>query len=358
MQVEIGYIWKGYTTEGLKIKEADAKFYNVRTAPFKIYGLVDPMNTYNRLPKDIAISASGDVATHAKATTGVRVRFNTDSKYVGIRAKFAHHVLPSPHVTRLNETGFDIYVEEDGVDVYKASYYPPKDAFDGYEGMKHFEDNKMRCITIYFPIGNEVLDLEVALEPDAKVLEPNPYKYEKPVVFYGSSITHGFAASRPGTTYVNRIGRMLKTNIMNFGFSGSAKGEPQLAEYFKNIDMSVFVFDYDYNAPSVEHLENTHYAFYETIRKANPELPIIFITKPDAYRHTEEFSLARKDIIMRNYLTARENGDKNVYFIDGNAFFIGGDRMDYTVDGCHPNDAGAKRMADYIGTVVGELLKK
>lgn len=358
MQVETGNIWKGYSTEWLKIQETDAKFYNVRTVPFKIYGLVDPMNTYNRLPKDIAATISGDVACHAKATTGVRVRFNTDSKYVGIRAKFAHHVLPCPHVTRLNETGFDIYVEEDGVDIYKGSYYPPKDGFDGYEGIKHFDDNKMRCITIYFPIGNEVLDFEVALEPTAKVEEPNPYKYEKPVVFYGSSITHGFAASRPGTTYVNRIGRMLKTDIMNFGFSGSAKGEPNLAEYLAKLNMSVFVLDYDYNAPTVEHLINTHYNFYETIRKAHPDLPIVFVTKPDAYKFTAEFDLARKDVIMKNYLTARENGDKNVYFIDGNSFFVGGDRMDYTVDGCHPNDAGEKRMADYIGAVVGELLKK
>lgn len=358
MQVEIGDIWKGYSTEGLNIQETNAKFYNIRTSPFKIYGLVDPMNTYNRLPRDVAVAISGDVALHAKASTGARVRFNTDSKYVGIRVKFAHHVLPYPHVTRLAETGFDIYVEEDGRDIYKASYYPPKDAFDGYEGIKYFTDNKMRCITIYFPIGNEVFDFEVALEPDARISEPNPYKYEKPIVFYGSSITHGFAASRPGMTYVNQIGRMLKTNIMNFGFSGSAKGEPQLAEYFTGIDMSVFVLDYDHNAPSVEHLENTHYAFYEILRKAKPELPIIFVTKPDAYRHTEEYALSRKDVILRNYLTARQNGDKNIYFIDGNAFFVGGDRMDYTVDGCHPNDQGEAKMAEYIGSVLGELLKK
>ncbi|MBR2042709.1 MAG: hypothetical protein IJ946_00030 [Clostridia bacterium] len=358
MQVEIGNIWKGYSVEGLKIQETDAVFHNVRKAPFKIYGLVDPMNTYHRVPMDIAKTISGDVAYHGKATTGVRVRFNTDSKYVGIRAKFAHHVLPNPHITRLNETGFDIYVEKDGEDVYKGSYYPPKDGFDGYEGIKHFKDNKMRCITIYFPIGNEVLDLEVALEPNAKIEEPNPYKFEKPVVFYGSSITHGFAAGRPGTTYVNRIGRMLKTDIMNFGFSGSAKGEANMAKFLAELDMSVCVMDYDYNAPSVEHLINTHYNFYEIIRKAHPDLPIIFITKPDAGGYTTEFDLARKDVIMKNYLTARENGDKKVYFIDGNSFFIGGDRMDYTVDGCHPNDAGAKRMADCIGAVVGELLNK
>lgn len=357
MEIDVGNIWSGFSTEGLRIKETDAKYYNVRNEPFKIYGLVDPKNTYRRVPQEVVNKAPG-ISGHCNNSTGVRVRFCTDSNYVGIRCKFAKTVLANPHVTRLAETGFDLYVEQDGKDVYSFSYYPPKDAFEGYEGVKHFKDNKMRCFTIYFPIANEVYDLEVALQETATVAEPNPYKYEKPVVFYGSSITHGFCASRPAFTYVNQIGRMLHTNIMNFGFSGSAKGEPALAEFFAKIDMSVFVFDYDHNAPSVEHLINTHYAFYEIIRKANPDLPIIFITKPDGSKHTSQSTLARKDVIMKNYLTARGNGDKNVYFIDGSAFFIDGDRSENTVDGCHPNDLGERKMANYIGTVVGELLRK
>jgi hypothetical protein len=154
-------------------------------------------------------------------------------------------------------------------------------------------------VTIYFPIANEVYDLEVAVQNTAKIAPPNPYKYEKPVLFYGSSITHGFAASRPGMTYSAQVGRMLKTDIMNFGFSGNAKGEPALAEFFATLPMSAFVLDYDHNAPSVEHLINTHYAFYEIIRKANPLVPIIFVTQPDAAKHTAEFDLARKDVIMK-----------------------------------------------------------
>jgi hypothetical protein len=357
MEIDVGNIWVGYSKEGLKIKETDAKFYNVKEEPFKIYGLYDPKNSYHRIPDDVLKKAPG-ISGHHACTTGVRVRFCTDSKYVGIRASYKKTVLASPHITRLAETGFDIYIEEDGKDVYAGSYYPPKDGFDGYEGIKTFSDNKMRCVTIYFPIGNEVYDLEVALQETATVAAPNPYKYEKPVLFYGSSITHGFAASRPGMTYSAQVGRMLKTDIMNFGFSGNAKGEPALAEFFATLPMSAFVLDYDHNAPSVEHLINTHYAFYEIIRKANPLVPIIFVTKPDAAKHTAEFDLARKDVIMKNYLTARENGDKNVYFIDGNAFFIEGDRMDYTVDGCHPNDLGERKMAGYIGSVLAEVIGK
>lgn len=358
MLVDVGELWSGYCREGLDIKEEDTKFYNIRTAPFKIYGLVDPMNTYNRIPKDIAAKISGGVASKAPASAGARVRFATDSMYVGIKVEFKRHVLSSPHVTSLNETGFDIYVDEGTGQTYASSFIPAMDGFEGYQGITKFADKKMRQITIYFPSSNEIFDVEVALQNDAKLCEAAPYKYEKPVVFYGSSITHGFAASRPGMTYVNQIGRMLDTNIMNFGFSGNAKGEPGLAEYLAKLDMSVFVMDYDHNAPSDEHLKNTHYDFYKIIRENNPDLPIIIVTKPDARKYTDEWTLSRKDIILNTYLTARSQGDKNVYFVDGNSFFIGSDRLDFTVDGCHPTDRGFARMAEIIGGVVRELLEK
>ncbi len=152
MEIDVGNIWEVYSLEGLKIKETDDKFYNVKEEPFKIYGLYDPKNSYRRIPEDVLKKAPGITGHHANST-GVRVRFCTDSKYVGIRSKFKKTVLANPHVTRLAETGFDIYVEEDGRDVYFGSYYPPKDEFEGYEGVKHFNDNRMRQITIYFPIA-------------------------------------------------------------------------------------------------------------------------------------------------------------------------------------------------------------
>lgn len=61
MLVDGGELWSGYCREGLYIKEEDTKFYNIRTTPFKIYGLVAPMNIYNRITKDIAAKISGGV---------------------------------------------------------------------------------------------------------------------------------------------------------------------------------------------------------------------------------------------------------------------------------------------------------
>ena len=184
------------------------------------------------------------------------------------------------------------------------------------------------------------------------------YINEKPIVFYGSSITHGAAAGRPGNTYENFISQKYNVDYINLGFSGNAKGEQMMAEYIANLPMSVFVCDYDHNALTLEHLEKTHYPFYETIRKKHPEIPYIMVSRPDAninydFRDVRE---ERTDIIRSSYVRAKASGDNNVYFIDGQTLFEGEFYESCTSDGCHPNDIGFMRMADKIGAVIARAM--
>ena len=124
--------------------------------------------------------------------------------------------------------------------------------------------------------------------------------------------------------------------------------------------MSVFVCDYDHNAPTVEHLEATHYSMYKIIREKNPELPYIMISRPDYWTQMTEQSdiLKRRDVIMSSYLKARQTGDENVNFIDGLSFFVEPHQYDHSMDGIHPNDVGFLRMADSIGTVIRHIFEK
>ena len=57
-------------------------------------------------------------------------------------------------------------------------------------------------------------------------------------------------------------------------FRGGAKGETVMAEAIAKLDMAVFVYDYDYNAPNAAHLLKTHEPFFQIIRKAQPDLPV------------------------------------------------------------------------------------
>ena len=180
------------------------------------------------------------------------------------------------------------------------------------------------------------------------------YKYEKPIVYYGSSITNGAVCSRPGLTYEAIITRRFDINHVNLGFGGSARAEESMARYIASLDMSIFVYDYDHNAPTVKHLEATHSALFDTVRAAHPNVPVIMISRPTAVR-TEDTE-ARLAVIRATYERAIRSGDTNVYLIDGGEFFDGIGN-DWSMDNIHPTDHGFRLMANKIGDVIGEILE-
>lgn len=344
-------IWIGFSQEGLKIKEKDVKFFNVNEEPFRIYGLPDNRSGFRRLPDSISEKAP-NVKPHSFTSAGVRVRFETDSPYVAVRIKHGDYNFGSPNASKIAHSGIDLYFIKCGKQVYHSSFTPPLDTENGYEGIKYLPDG-LKQITLYLPILSEVYALEVGIKENSSLNRHPDYKTEKPVVFYGSSITQGIAASRPGNIYESMISRNLDCNFVDLGFSGSCKGETALAEYISELEMSAFVFDYDHNAPDVRHLENTHEAFYKIIRNAQHELPIIFVTRPEP--ELSEDTQARRAVIARTFLNARDNGDKNVYLIDGRTFFGNIGISDCTADGTHPNDLGMYFMSQGIGGILHEI---
>ncbi len=217
------------------------------------------------------------------------------------------------------------------------------------------KEKKIRNIEINFPLYNAVSEVYIGLDEDAKVLQGEKYVSKPPIVYYGSSITQGGCTSHPGNAYPNIISRRLNRDFINLGFSGSCKDELVMAEYIATLDMSVFVYDYDYNAGTAEYLEKTHEPFYKLFRKLKPDVPVVFITVADkSFSNIEK----RKQIIYNTYQNAVNSGDKNVYFIDGQTMYenVGYDLC--TVDNCHPNDLGFWYMANSIGKVLDNILNK
>ena len=151
---------------------------------------------------------------------------------------------------------------------------------------------------------------------------------------------------------------MLNANNTNLGFSGSALGEQSVAEYIASrTDIAAFVMDYDYNN-TVEGLRATHYEFYETVRKAHPDIPIIMVTRPIYTPEPTSSDRERQAIIKNSYNKAVKNGDENVYFVNGEDFFLNEMPDIYAVDMCHPNDLGNYCMAKTIYAVLKEALEK
>ncbi|MBP3369665.1 MAG: hypothetical protein J6L85_02830 [Clostridia bacterium] len=343
------------------IGDAEVVWLDVKSAPFSLHGLHDPENTpfFCRVPFDVAAATSAGVEALSKESAGGRVRFSTNSPYIAIRAKF-RVVGRSSHLTLVSSSGFDLYVDGEFGSRFIKEFRMPYDMVDSYEQIVYLDGESMRSYTINFPVHAVVDSLEIGLKPGSAIDGARPYRDIKPVVFYGSSIVHGTAASRPGTMYPAIISRELNIDFRDIGFSGMAKGETVLAKWMATLPMSVFVCDYDHNAPTVEHLEATHYALYETIRESNPDLPYIMVTRPDYWTlpREQEHILKRRDVIMTSYLKARATGDKNVYFIDGISFNVAPHQYETSLDGVHPNDVGFVRMADSIGTIIRHALEK
>ena len=335
------------------IKEKDIKFYNANQAPFEIFGVFYDNGKYRRMPENVAKTVNEGVYGLHTNTAGGRVRFKTDSRYVAINTKM-FSIGKMPHFALTGSSGFDLYVCEETPN-YVSTFTPPFNIQDGYESIIYFSSSKMREITINFPLYSGVCELYIGVDDKSTISSPKPYKFQKPIVYYGSSITQGGCASRPGNSYESIISRRLNADFVNLGFSGNAKGEKEIADYIKNLEMSAFVYDYDYNAPTTEHLKETHENMFEIIRKANPELPVVILSRPKFTLNDEENE--RLEIIRATYQNAMGSGDKNVYLIDGKTLMnLAGD--DGTVDGCHPNDLGFMSMAKAVGDILEKILCK
>ncbi len=338
---------------GSTINKTDVAWMRATDAPLRIHGLaVVEGEKFWRLPEYLIDNVNEGVCTLARHTAGGRIRFRTDSPYIAYRAKsFGGGQMP--HMPLTGSNGTDLFV--DGVSY--TTFRPNSAREQWFEGVADMRSAGMHDIELNLGLYNGYTEIYVGVQAGSSVEAPRPYTVEKPVVFYGSSITQGGCASKPGSCYTAFVARWLDADHINLGFSGSGKGEVNMAEYIASLDMSAFVLDYDHNAPDAEHLKKTHYRFYEIVRKAQKDLPMIMVSRPDTDRSPDDAD-RRREIILSTYLTARANGDRKVWFVDGRTLFGGRDRDCCTMDSTHPNDLGFYRMAEAIYPVVKEALGK
>lgn len=337
-----------------KITKPDLVFLDVRNEPIEVDGVFYENGSWHRMPEEVAKSVSEGVYTLHTASSGGRIRFKTDSPYIVVNTVMSL-VYGASHFAYTGIAGCDVYIRENGNQTYYNTFIPHFDPNKGYEACVTFPSCEMRELVINMPQYGSLQEIYIGLSNTAVLEAPTPYKHEKPIVYYGSSITQGGCASRPGNSYQNMISRRLDTDYLNLGFSGNAKAEDEMIDYVKGLDMSVFVYDYDYNAPSVEHLSSTHEKMFKAVRDAHPDLPVIILSRPKFTFWTED-EIKRVEIIRKTYENALASGDKNVYFLSGKELMIyaGNDGL---VDNCHPNDLGFYSMARVLGDMLEKILK-
>ena len=329
-----------------KIEKEDIRFYNVLEAPFEVRGVFYEDGKFRRLPETVASTVSPGVLKLHSHTAGGRVRFRTDSPYIAVSVRLCDTNLYS-HLSTVGSAGLDLYLEKDNRCV--KTFLPPRDVGDHYEFLIEFKLEGVKDWLINMPIYSGVVSMHIGLAEGAQLLPPEPLQCGKKVVFYGSSITQGGCASRPGNTYQAMVSRRFGFDYVNLGFSGNAKAEDTIAQYIAGLDMDVFVYDYDHNALTPAYLRETHEKMFRTIRQAHPNIPIVMMCRPKAFVNADTGK--RIDIIRATYENAKAAGDKNVYLLTGPELMAecGEDGL---IDACHPNDWGFASMAKALGDLL------
>ena len=343
------------------VADLPVEFHSALEAPFALYGLCDPHDgkPYRRLPDEVAKATNEGVAWLALHTSGGRLRFRTDSPHLALRVRLSGVGL-MPHMTLVGTAGMDVYLGSPEGYRYYASCLTEggNDAAlrmtenRGYTNMVWLPVEGMKDVLVNLPLYGGVDALWVGITPGCTLEAAAPYRDLPPTLYYGSSITQGGCASRPGNNYPAILSRKYNVDFCNFGFSGSARGEQAISDYVASRPMSAFVFAYDHNAPTVEHLAATHEPMYLNVRKSHPDIPVIFITRPGIRYSPDE--VARRAVVRATYDRAKARGE-TVYFVDGEQIFsiFGGDGG--SVDGCHPNDLGFACVAAALDPIFAEI---
>lgn len=302
------------------------------------------------LPK-IPSEGVRELASH---TAGGTVRFRVPGGRFAIRMTL-RYAGDMSHMPRSGSAGIDVYYGSGANRTFLAGFRgetPERRDVAGEVALPAGEEE----VLLHLPLYNGVERLELGFPEGVAPEKPAPYRYDKPILFYGSSITQGGCASRPGNCYSAMISRMLDCPAYNLGFSGNARGETEMAQWIARQPMTALVYDYDHNAPDLAHLQKTHLPFLRTILEQQPELPVVLVSKPDYRNDPAGENALRRDTVMKTYLWAREQGYRAA-FVDGHTLFDGPCAADCTVDGCHPNDLGFYRMAMKILPALQRVLK-
>lgn len=322
------------------IGEKKITFYNAGAA---FWGI----DSYERIPGDIIQNYGRILKMNNSFSAGKTIRFCTNASYFYLKIFYDFR----PFMTNMSSNAAS------GLDVYSkcnnnwnwVTTVAPENGIQMHVKKKVELGNGEKEVIIYLPSYSQVKLVLIGIPNEASVKKSTDSS-NNAMVFYGSSITQGCAASRAGLSFPNIISRYFNIPVYNFGFSESAKGEKEIIEYVAGINASIFIIEYDHNA-SIEELERTHINIYKTIRNCNTNAWIIFMSRFSG-RRTESLLEEKKriSIIYNTVLYAHGRKDSKVFFLNGKDALSDIDNC--FADDRHPNDLGMAQIAKLLINII------
>ena len=329
-------------------KESKLKYYSKEYFLIEGTTFTDSVkeNTYDRIPVSYKNKVRTPIWDLSKNSAGISIRFLTNSSAISVKWELLNDTKMN-HMAETGIKGIDLYCKLDSKWQFVNTARP-----EGKENVFLLIDHmpvKMREYKMYLPLYDGVTKLEIGIDSLSKIEKPIKSN-QRPIVFYGTSITQGGCASRPGMAYTNIISRKLDVECLNFGFSGNGKMEKPIAELISGIDASCYVIDGTGNMSPKEVHENA-LPLVDIIRSKHQATPIVFIEGPLAEKAFFEDSTMNnnknKNIALKiEYEKMLKKGFHNIFYIDNKR--LKGNDHESTVDGVHFTDLGFLRFTDFL----------
>lgn len=315
---------------------------------------------YDRLPVKAEGTVRGPVWSLSRHSAGLALRFLTDATAIHARWSLTSSRLAMPHMPATGVSGLDLYVKTDaGNWRWLANGRPVKqsNSVQLAGGMSQQE----REYLLYLPLYNGVTKVELGFSAGSIMSQPpeRPSGRTKPIVFYGTSITQGACASRPGMTHAAILGRWLDCPVINLGFSGNGKMESEMADLLAELDPSIYVLDCLPNM-NAELLAERVVPFVHRLRQSRPETPILLV-EDRSYANSflidskRQINRSNRAELKKAYEILRASGVKGLYYLPGEQLL--GDDGEGTVDSSHPNDLGFIRLAEAFRSALEPILR-
>jgi len=333
-----------------------AQFKYVDAAELSINGQFTNIDcdTYHRIPAKYMTDLRESLQWQASNSTGMYVRFRSNSVAIAARwsSRWDSHM---NHMTDTGVRGLDLYVLDGDGWKFLGAGRPAEKSPSEYT-MIYCMDGQFHEYMLYLPLYESITKLEIGVDAGAVIEMPklSSPSTSKKIVMYGSSILQGGCASRPGMAFTNILSRRLDREVLNFGFSGNALLDLQIARIMAMVDNpALFFLDYCPNA-SPQDIKEKGLDFVKILREAHPDVPIIIIDDVFYNGYGIDWSVtnsvdskAKANKELMNEI--RQAGIKKVYHISGQ-WTLGNDTEPF-VDGTHFTDLGMMRYAEFLQPV-------
>lgn len=335
-------------------------WYDIRKLDLEGQGWKEDIAPFGRLPAKASNTVRQPVWGLSRHSAGLCVRFVTDATEIEARWTLLSNSLAMPHMPATGVSGLDLYVKTDNGWRWLSVGRPTKQTTQA-RLVSGIPPGKREYL-LYLPLYNGVSSVEIGI-PRARALAKAPPRSkgrDKPIVFYGTSITQGGCASRPGMVHTAIVGRKLDYAVINLGFSGNGRMEPELADLLAEVDAAAYVLDCLPNMGPKDVTERVE-PFVRTLRKTSPDTPILLVEDRSyangflvaAQRQRNE---GNRQALRAAHERLRKAGIENLHYLRGEEL-LGADGED-TVDASHPTDLGFLRQAEAFTGALRPILAK